>query len=108
MQILICGGKSKHKYGSEKICFVLTRGKWVFHSKLNQKRTFPASITMPDGIYIIGKTSTEFLPTGSKKWLNGPQIPSPGMKYGCVVKRSDFEMILIGGMNSDTGFCEGI
>ena len=117
-KILICGGQ-RDNYNKISECLVLTEEKWVFHSNLNQKRAFPASITMPDGVYILGSatelsgydihgTSTEFLPTGSEKWLNGPQIPSPAFSRGCVVKRSDFEMILIGGMNSDTGFCEGI
>ena len=112
MEILICGGHSIIRY--DKKCLELKEGQWVFHSNMSQARIGHASITMSNGTYILGsyrsqytteilpsgsKFTTEFLPTGSKVWQEGPQIPHPGMALGCVVKKSDYEMILIGGIN---------
>ena len=101
--ILTCGG-----YGDNiRKCLVLNTKevKWVAHSDMNKERKYFASVTMPSAVYIMGgsysKTTSEFLPSGSTNWQNGPSIPAPGLYYGgCAVKKNDFEIILIGG--SDT------
>ena len=96
-ELLICGGSSKR-------CLVLNGGQWVQHSFLNQARQAAASVTMPSGVYILGgylsSTSSEFLPNESTNWQNGPIIPDPGFEFGCAIKKSNFEIILIGGFKS--------
>ena len=100
-EILTCGGITGQYYSDfYQKCLVLKHCAWVLHSTLNKEREYSASVTMPDGVYLFGgfqsPTTSEFLPTGSSTWQNGPSIPYPGLINGCAVKKSDFEIILIG------------
>ena len=97
-KILICGGSNENQQN----CLVLLQNRtWVFHSQLIKIRYDAGAVAMNDRVYMLGgsksPTTSEFLPTGKTKWQNGPNIPAPGFDYGCVVKKSDFEIILIGG-----------
>ena len=58
---------------------------------------------MPDGVYIFGGyewysiETSDFLPKFSNIWEAGPEIPGNGIAYGCGVKISNTEIVLIGG-----------
>ena len=60
---------------------------------------------MPDGVYLFGGTSA---PTTSEvmqkhsshTWNTGPYIPDGGIQYGCGVRISSTELVLIGGTDS--------
>ena len=85
-----------------KYCQVFQDCRWIPHSELAFVRRCGAiAITMKNGIYVLGgeknPTKSEFLPNGSNKWEQGPNIPDPGFSYGhgCMVSCEDF--ILTGG-----------
>ena len=103
-EILTCGG-----YGNNlQKCFVLNtkKAKWEAHSDLINERFRFDSVTMPTGVYLFGgyssRTTSEFLPSGSTNWQMGPSVgPMGPILYGCAVRKSDFEIIFIGGEYSD-------
>ena len=83
-------------------CQVYQDCQWKPHSELAFTRYFGAvAITMKNGIYVLGgnqnPTKSESLPSGSKKWEQGPNIPDPGFSHGhgCMVSCEEF--VLSGG-----------
>ena len=56
---------------------------------------------MPAGTYILGgyssRFTSEFLPTGSTVWQAGPDIPHPGLAYGCAVAIDSTRFVIVGG-----------
>ena len=104
-KVLSCGGDYDH-YND--ICLEMNHQtkQWTFHSRLTHKRTFATAVSMPDGNYIFGgrgydsKTTSDFLPKSSNIWEAGPTIPGNGITYGCGVKISYTEIVLIGGYDS--------
>ena len=62
------------------------------------------AITLPSGTYIFGgqysATTSDFLPTSGQAWEVGPTIPGSGIQFGCGVKVSPTEMLLVGGYDS--------
>ena len=99
-EILVCGGSGQNMQK----CLTLKNGAWVTHSTLIHGRGNATAVTTSDGIYLLGgsssPTTSEFLPTGSTDWQYGPRIPEPGFEEGCTVRKSDFEIVLIGGRKS--------
>ena len=60
---------------------------------------------MPNGVYIFGgresPTTCDFLPKNNTGvWQAGPTIPN-GFKYGCGLKISPEELLLIGGLGTE-------
>ena len=100
--ILSCGGDPYYKN-----CYNLNiAGKrWDQHSTLTQERYYSTAVTMPNGVYIFGgrqsPTTSDFLPkNNSGVWQAGPTIPN-GFKYGCGLKISPEELLLIGGLGTE-------
>ena len=102
-EILVCGGDGDNI----KQCSVLKEQKWIKHSELYKARFYGSGVTMPlpTGVYLFGgwadPTTSVFLPNGSTTWQTGPNIPDGGLKQGCSVKISDFEIMLIGGFTTE-------
>ena len=74
---------------------------WRAHSTLREDRYFHSVVVMPAGTFILGgysnRYTSEFLPTGSTEWQAGPNIPSPGLAYGCAVAIDATRLVLTGG-----------
>merc|ERR550519_1104218 len=81
---------------------------WQEHSVLDTERYFAASVSLPEGLYILGsgeegevsESTSSFLPTGATDWEAGPPLPGPGAGSGCAVAISDYQFLLIGGLPS--------
>ena len=101
-KLLVCGGR-----GNSKSCLWLDGRVWRHHSNLTHMRGLASSISMSTGTYIFGgyyeggRNTIDFLPVGSSNWktLPGPtKTPHLGFFHtGCVVKKSEMEVLLIGG-----------
>ena len=95
--ILLCGGEPD---GHE--CFQLKHGTWKYHSTLNRDRVFHSVVTTQMATFLFGgedsRTTYEYLPKGSNKWLMGrTEIPG-GFAFGCAIAiRSEKDILLIGG-----------
>ena len=74
---------------------------WIQHSTLIEDRYCHSVVVLPAGTYILGgyssRFTSEFLPTGGTVWQAGPNIPSPGLAYGCAVAISSTRFVVIGG-----------
>ena len=60
---------------------------------------------MPDAVYMFGGTSAPTTSDVMKKhsshtWNSGPVIPGNGIQFGCGVRISSTELVLIGGLDS--------
>ena len=102
-QVLFCGGEKDSGHAGS-WCYQLRGNAWIKHSQWQDssyKRSNRMQVTMPDGVYIFSmrnnKTTSDFLPRGSTNWQAGPTVPMGPMNYGCVVKISDEEFLIIGG-----------
>ena len=100
--ILTCGGEIGFFQGTSRSCFAYDKikGNWTLHSSFTTKRIHAISITMEKSVYVLGgvisnKTS-EILETGSKIWIEGPEIPD-GTANACGVRFNEIEFMLIGG-----------
>ena len=95
--ILFCGGN-----GNEKKCLQLDHGTWKEHSILNVERAWHSAVTTQAATFIFGgifsRTTYEYLPKDSTKWLMGKTEIPGGFYYGCVIAvKSGQEIWLIGG-----------
>ena len=117
--LLNCGGviqKSSSNQENTQDCYSLNtvRQRWDFHSKLTRYRINTTSLTMPDGVYVLGGASSEhsrrtsdFLPKGQSSWQVGPTIRDfkdptvEGFVDGCGVQISPTQFLLIGGRGSE-------
>ena len=75
------------------------------HSNLIEERIASTGISMPDAVYLFGGTSAPTTSEVMRKhsshtWNVGPVIPGSGIKYGCGVRISSTELVLIGGSDS--------
>ena len=109
--VLVCGGEdfdsdsNLSKYLSSCVQYNLAQERWDHHSDLSKTRNGAAVATLTDGSYILGGfdygsdvylDSSEFLPTGSSQWTQGPRPPQTG-KDACAVAVSHTSLLLIGG-----------
>merc|ERR1712080_62422 len=46
--------------------------------------------------------TSDFLPTGSSVWTQGPDIPGEGVYASCAAKLSDSEFVVLGGLYNGT------
>ena len=117
--LLNCGGVIQHSssyHENTNDCYRLNtvRQLWEKHSTLTRYRINSTSLTMPDGVYVLGgefdehtRRSTDFLPKGQSSWQVGPMIHDfmdytvQGFVDGCAVKISPTEFLLIGGRGSE-------
>ena len=99
--ILLCGGRY-----NEKKCLQMDHGTWKEHSTLNKKRVWHSTVTTQEATFIFGgynsKTTYEYLPKDSTKWLMGvTEIPG-GLKDGYAISvKSEQEIWLIGGYGTE-------
>ena len=99
--ILLCGG-----INNEQKCLQLDHGTWKEHSTLNEKRVWHSAVTTQEATFIFGgyysKTTYEYLPKDSTKWLMGnTEIPG-GFYHGCAISvKSGQEIWLIGGLGTE-------
>ena len=102
-EILACGG-AYNKTHNNKECFALKEHGWEKHSTLIKARFSAYAMTMSNGVYLFGGEflpgKNEFLPDGSKIWKAGSLIPKKST-FGCSVKISDFDVIVLGGMGTE-------
>ena len=93
--ILLCGG-----LGNYQKCLQLDHGTWKEHSTLNDRRVWHSVVTTQAAIFLFGgydsKTTYEYLPKDSTKWLLGKTEIPGGFTEGCAVN-SGQEICLIGG-----------
>ena len=77
---------------------------WKNASELIHYRSHSTAITMKDTTFIFGgfysQNTSEILRHGDDMWVQGPPIPFD-FEYGCGVKISDNELVLIGGGHED-------
>ena len=105
--ILTCGGELGFFQGFSRSCFAYdkNKGNWTLHSSFAIKRIHAISITMENSVYVLGgitssKTS-EILESGSKTWIEGPEIPD-GVIHSCGVRLNKNEFMVIGGFNEQS------
>ena len=95
--ILLCGG-----FSNEKKCLQFDHGTWKVHSTLNEERVDHSAVTTQTATFLFGgersRTTYEYLPTGSTKWLLGKTEIPGGFYNGCAIAvKSEQEIWLIGG-----------
>ena len=81
-----------------KKCWVLKKCKnkvnWAYHSELKHTRKAGLVLKMSKGIYVfggqnlLGTHTSEFLPNGTKKWIDGPKLPNE--VFGKLSKKGGF------------------
>jgi len=61
-------------------------------------------VSMEDGNYVFGeasgKTTSDYLPKNSNTWQVGPKLPGDYIWHGCVVRISNEEFVVLGGVDS--------
>ena len=91
--------------GNSKNCLKLDKGTWKRHSILNDKRAWHSAITTQTATFIFGgnhsRTTYEYLPKDSTKWLMGKTDIPGGFEDGCAIAvKSEQEIWLIGGLTA--------
>ena len=98
--ILFCGGN-----GNEKKCLQLDHGTWKVHSILNVERAWHSAVTTQTATFIFGgiysRTTYEYLPKDSTKWLMGKTEIPEGFIGGCAIAVNEQEILLIGGYGNE-------
>ena len=104
--ILSCGGYKDTTY--TKNCYNLeVKGeRWSLHSTLTQDRSRSTAVTMPNSVYIFGgensPTTLDILHKNSNgHWQAGNSTIPDGISYGCGVKISEENILLIGGLGTE-------
>ena len=96
-KLLNCGG-----FDSD-VCYQYNMkiDKWQRHSVLSNKRAGAVGITMPKGVYIFGGTNSpstvDFLGRSLNYWTPLEDSMPVDFQWGCGVKISPTELVLIGG-----------
>ena len=95
--ILLCGGEN-----NEQKCLQMDHGTWKEHSTLNMERALHSIVATQETTFIFGgscsRTTYEYLPKDSTKWLIGKTEIPLGLRSGCAVTvKSEQEIWLIGG-----------
>ena len=95
--ILFSGG-----WGNLEKCLQLDCGTWKEHSTLNKARVLHSIVTTQTATFVFGgsysKTTYEYLPSDSTKWLTGKTKIPGGFGFGCAIAvKSKQEIWLIGG-----------
>ena len=87
----------------DKKCYYLDarNNRWSHHSdfQLDLNEVLgPKAVTMPEGLYILGRNTSQFLPRGANEWKEGPGL-APGASFlgSCVVRVSPQEFVVMGG-----------
>ena len=99
--IVVCGGHSDTQE-----CQVFRNSKWypANFNDLNEPRKYAVTISINRGTYVIGgmdsPNSIDFLAFESNSWVDGSDIPGPGIKDGCGVLLSNDDVLLIGGIDT--------
>ena len=99
--ILLCGG-----FGNEKKCLQLDNGTWKEHSTLNVERVWHSAVTTQAATFVFGgrisRTSHEYLPKDSTKWLMG-KTGIPGRFSGgfAIAVEPGQEIWMIGGDSTE-------
>ena len=98
--ILLCGGRN-----NEEQCLQWIHGTWKKHSALNVERVVHSAVTTQSATFVFGgyysKTTYEYLPKDSTKWLMGKTEIPGGFSYGCAIAvKSGQEIWLIGGLGT--------
>ena len=96
-EILICGGSKNLQK-----CLQYDHGTWREHSLLNEKRWEHSAVTLKSATFIFGgyhsKTTFEYLPNDSAKWILGKNEIPGGFEEGCAIStKSEQKILLIGG-----------
>jgi len=115
---LVCGGAGPTK---DPICWQFDYKRKVWRRPksliLAKDRVSASAVSLPSGTYILGggkqnNNTSEFLATGSSKWIRGPDIPGSGVFQSCAAKLNDTAFVVLGGWydghqarvyNEDTG-----
>ena len=92
-----------------KKCWVLKKCKskvqWLYHSQFKHTRKAGLVIKMSKGIYVFGgqnlleSHTSEFLPNGTKKWIDGPKLPKEVFASTCALAISPNELLMAGKRN---------
>ena len=95
--ILLCGG-----WDNKQKCLQLDHGMWKEHSTLNMERAQHSAVTTQAATFVFGgwdsRTTYEYLPKDSTKWLMGKTEIPGGFEDGCAIAvKSGQEIWLIGG-----------
>ena len=98
--ILLCGGRV-----NEKKCLQMDHGTWKEHSTLNAKRAWHSAVTTQTATFIFGgwdsRTTYEYLPKGSTKWIMGKtEIPGGFEDGSAIAVYSEQQIWLIGGVHN--------
>ena len=101
--ILLCGGDNNN---NEQKCLQSDHGTWKIHSTLNKGRVQHATVTTQAATFLFGgdlsRTTYEYLPKDSTTWLMGKtRIPGGFSEGGAIAVKSDQEIWLIGGANTE-------
>ena len=83
--ILLCGGRNSNKQK----CLQMFHGTWKAHSTLNMERVWHSAVTTQTAAFIFGgaysKTTYEYLPKESTKWLMGKTDIPGGFSEGYTI-----------------------
>ena len=87
-------------------CLQLDNGTWKEHSTLNKARVAHSITTTREATFLFGgtysRTTYEYLPSDSTKWLIGKTKIPGGFGFGCAIGvKSKQEIWLIGGTESE-------
>ena len=98
--ILLCGG-----FGNEKQCLQMDHGTWKEHGTLNVDRALHSAVTTQAATFVFGgfysRTTYEYLPKGSTRWLTGKTEIPGGFRNGCAIAvKSGQDIWLIGGLGT--------
>ena len=86
-------------------CWVLknqnNKLQWVEHSRTNITRKHGLVVKMSTGIYVfggenlLGLDTSEFLPNGATKWVDGPKLPEELIGATCALAISSNELLMV-------------
>lgn len=73
---------------------------WTEHSTLNTDRFNAQSVSLPEGLFILGGKglgpTSSYLATGSTQWTAGPTLPYSASDH-CAVAITEHKFLIIGG-----------